>query len=48
MYRKRNLAILLVFLMAWSVSGQAAQRKPLSAHDLLKLLAGGVYSARIA
>jgi hypothetical protein len=48
MYRKRNSAILLVLLIAWSVSGQAAQQRPLSAHDLLTLLTGGVYKARIA
>lgn len=47
MYRKRNLVIALALLTAWSISGQAAQKRALSAHDLLALLAGGVYNARI-
>jgi hypothetical protein len=45
---KRNLVLVLALLMGWSILGQAAQKKALSAHDLLALLAGGVYNDRIA
>jgi Protein of unknown function (DUF1329) len=48
MPRKWNLVILLALLIGWSIGVQAAQKKALSEQDLLKLLAGGVYNARIA
>jgi hypothetical protein len=39
--------IALALLTGWSMSLQAAQKKALSEHDLLQLLAGGVYNGRI-
>jgi len=48
MPRKCNLLILLALLTGWSFCVHAAQKKALSEHDLLELLAGGVYNARIA
>jgi hypothetical protein len=48
MCQKRNWVLALALLMGWSISGQAAQKKALSPHDLLALLAGGVYNVRIA
>jgi Protein of unknown function (DUF1329) len=48
MSRKFNLLILLALLAGWPISVQAAQKKALSERDLLELLAGGVYNARIA
>jgi hypothetical protein len=47
MSRKLNLAISLVLLAVWSTHVLAAQNKALSEHDLLELLGGGVYTARI-
>src|SRR6516225_11057872 len=47
MLRKLNLVVLLGLLTGWSVVGHAAQKKALSERDLLQLLAGGVYNARI-
>jgi Protein of unknown function (DUF1329) len=48
MYRKCLVIIVLALFMPWSINGQAAQKKALSARDLLALLAGGVYNTRIA
>jgi hypothetical protein len=48
MSRKFNLLILLALLAGWPISVQAGQKKALSERDLLELLAGGVYNARIA
>ena len=45
---KCNCVILLGLLIVCSAGVSAAKRKPLSQHDLLELLAGGVYNARIA
>jgi hypothetical protein len=47
MPRKCKLVILLALLTGWSIGVWAAQEKALSQHDLLQLLAGGVYNARI-
>jgi hypothetical protein len=47
MARKFIFWILLAFLTGWSIGAGAAQKKALSEHDLLELLAGGVYNARI-
>jgi len=48
MPRKCNWVILLTLLASWSLGAEAAQKKALSEHNLLELLAGGVYNARIA
>src|SRR5215472_11968777 len=47
MPRKCKSVILLALLTGWSMGIQAAQKKALSEHDLLQLLGGGVYNARI-
>jgi hypothetical protein len=48
MRRKYNLVILLGLLTGWSIGVQAAQKRALSEHDLIELLARGVYNGRIA
>jgi Protein of unknown function (DUF1329) len=48
MLRKSNFLILLALFVGWTTGGQAAQKKALSEYDLLRLLNGGVYNARIA
>jgi len=48
MSRKFNLLIVLALLAGWPIGLQAAQKKALSERNLLELLAGGVYNARIA
>ena len=48
MLRNFKLLLLLAVLMGLSAEVHAAQKKPLSERDLLQLLAGGVYNARIA
>jgi hypothetical protein len=48
MARKYNWIIFMVLLASWSVAALAAGNKALSEHDLLELLAGGVYDGRIA
>src|SRR5690349_14525185 len=45
---KFNLVMILLALLTWSVRVQAGQKRALSEHDLLELLAGGVYKTRIA
>ena len=47
MRRNYNSVILLALLTFWSTGLQAAHRRALSEHDLVELLAGGVYSARL-
>src|SRR5215831_14100054 len=47
MLRKLKLLILFALLASWSLPVRAAQNKALSERDLLELLAGGVYNARI-
>ncbi|MBV8772469.1 MAG: DUF1329 domain-containing protein [Deltaproteobacteria bacterium] len=47
MTRNRKVLLVLALVMAWSITGQAAQKRALSVHDLSVLLAGGVYNARI-
>jgi Protein of unknown function (DUF1329) len=47
MLRKLKLIVLLALLTGWSAELHAAQKKALSVQDLLQLLAGGVYDARI-
>jgi hypothetical protein len=47
MLRKLKLMVLLALLTGWSAQLHAAQKKALSVQDLLQLLAGGVYDARI-
>jgi Protein of unknown function (DUF1329) len=47
MPRKCNSLILFAILTGWSIAVQAAQKKALSERDLIELLAGGVYNARI-
>ena len=47
MPRNYNFLILLALLVSWSIGVEAAQKKALSERDLLELLAGGVYNARI-
>src|SRR5438105_14577042 len=44
---KYNLVILLTLFTSWSMSVYAAQNRALSEHDLLRLLAGGVYNSRM-
>jgi hypothetical protein len=48
MPRKYNWIIFIVLLASWSVAALAASNEALSEHNLLELLAGGVYNARIA
>src|SRR6516225_6760199 len=45
---KFNLVMILLALLSWSVPVHAGQKRALSEHDLLELLAGGVYDTRIA
>jgi len=47
MLRKLKLLILFALLASWSLPVRAAQNKALSERDVLELLAGGVYNARI-
>ncbi len=47
MPRKYNWVILIVLLTSWPIAALAAEKNALSEHDLLELLAGGVYNARI-
>jgi hypothetical protein len=48
MRRKWLFLILLALLTAWSSSVRAVQKLPLTENDLLRLLEGGVYNARVA
>jgi hypothetical protein len=48
MLHKRKWLILLTLFVTWSAAAYSAQPKALSKLDLLKLLSGGVYNARIA
>jgi hypothetical protein len=47
MRRKWLFLIVLPLVTAWLTPSGAAQKRALSAHDLLRLLAGGVYNSRI-
>src|SRR5690349_3647627 len=47
MLSKCKLTLLLLLFTIWCAEALAAGRKPLSEYDLLELLGGGVYNARI-
>src|SRR5262249_48214049 len=48
MLHKRKWVILLALFVTWSSAAYSAQPQGLSKLDLLKLLSGGFYNARIA